>query len=130
MTRVTPTLGILEGLKVAASAEEFFDLLDVRYDPRVLNVARLHILKRMGEWLEAEEIAGLSDLAVAERCKAALQRVYQSFERASPRNGASFKVFRDAIALRRRAFVPFTALLEPRRAETPRPAPAGQCREG
>jgi len=130
LTHATFRPGILDDLKAVASAEEVFDLLEVRYDPRVLNVARLHILKRIGEWLEAEDLEGLPDLAVAERCKAALQRVYQSFERASPRNGASFKVFRDAIALRRRAFVPFAELLEPRPADTSRSAPPGQCRQG
>ena len=42
---------IARRLKGLSSAEDFFATLGVAYDERVLRVARLHILKRMGEYL-------------------------------------------------------------------------------
>ncbi len=43
-----PTDNILDKLKALSSAEEIFRLLGVSYDSTVMNVARLHILNRMG----------------------------------------------------------------------------------
>ena len=44
-------MSALEQLRKLSSAEDFFDALGVSYDPTVLRVARLHILRRMGEYL-------------------------------------------------------------------------------
>ncbi|MGA7426729.1 MAG: nitrogenase-stabilizing/protective protein NifW, partial [Rhodoplanes sp.] len=46
-----PAPNLLSSVRAAASAEEIFALLGVGYDPKVLNVARLHILKRMSAHL-------------------------------------------------------------------------------
>ena len=51
---------ILDELRQLSSAEEFFAVLGVEFDPAVLRVARLHILRRMGEYLHAEALASLS----------------------------------------------------------------------
>ena len=40
---------VLEQLAKLSSAEDYFRFLGVPYDPAVLNVARLHILRRMGD---------------------------------------------------------------------------------
>ncbi len=49
---------IVEKLKGLSSAEEFFATLEVDYDPKVVAVSRLHILKRMGQLLELDRRDG------------------------------------------------------------------------
>jgi nitrogenase-stabilizing/protective protein len=80
---------VLTGLKKLSSAEDFFHALGVAYDPAVLNVARLHILKRMGAYLE---------------------RAYEDFKASTPINERVFKVHKDAVAPPSN-FVPFDSLL-------------------
>ena len=67
---------ILQRLRGLSSAEEFFQELRVPYDPAVLSVARLHILKRMGEYLDGDELDGLPDNVAAARAQNLLARAY------------------------------------------------------
>jgi nitrogenase-stabilizing/protective protein len=90
--------GILARLNHASAAEEFFTLLGVDYDPKLVNVARLHILRRMGQYLAGEDFAGAADEAVAERCRAVLERAYADFVASSPIDQRVFKVLKDAVA--------------------------------
>ncbi|MDX3970519.1 MAG: nitrogenase stabilizing/protective protein NifW [Bradyrhizobium sp.] len=90
--------GILARLNEASAAEEFFTLLGVDYDPKVVNVARLHILRRMGQYLAGEDFAGVADVTVAERCKIVLERAYADFVASSPIDQRVFKVLKDAVA--------------------------------
>jgi len=90
---------ILDQLNQLSSAEEFFSLLGVDYDPKVVSVVRLHILRRMGQYLKREDFGGLSDSVVAERCKAVLQQAYQDFLASTPIQERVFKVLQDAVAL-------------------------------
>ncbi|WP_025037780.1 nitrogenase stabilizing/protective protein NifW [Bradyrhizobium sp. DOA9] len=90
--------GILAQLNEASAAEEFFTLLGVDYDPKLVNVARLHILRRMGQYLAGEDLAGVPDEIVAERCKAVLERAYADFVASSPIDQRVFKVLKDAVA--------------------------------
>jgi hypothetical protein len=53
--------GVLEQLNKASSAEDFFALLGVDYDPQHVNVVRLHILRRMGQYLVSENFTGQPD---------------------------------------------------------------------
>jgi nitrogenase-stabilizing/protective protein len=103
----------LAKLKASSSAEEIFEMLDVGYEAEVLNVARLHILKRMSQYLAEEDIDGMPDTVAAVRCKAALERAYQDFVTSSPLRHRVFKVLKDAAAPPRPAtFVPFDTLLK------------------
>lgn len=90
--------GILARLNEASSAEEFFTLLGVDYDPKLVNVARLHILRRMGQYLAGEDFSGVADETVAERCKIVLERAYADFVASSPIDQRVFKVLKDAVA--------------------------------
>ncbi|MBZ8135272.1 nitrogenase stabilizing/protective protein NifW [Afifella sp. IM 167] len=106
-------MDILEKLGTLSSAEEFFDTLGVAYDPEVLRVARLHILKRMGEYLSGDSLAGLGEAETEAACRAHLQRAYADFTRSSPLKERVFKVLKDATGEKpspRRPFVPLSSL--------------------
>jgi nitrogenase-stabilizing/protective protein len=104
---------ILDRLKASSSAEDIFELLGVSYDLEVMNVARLHILKRMGEYLACEDLADIPGSIVTARCKALLERAYEDFVSASPLQHRVFKVLKNAVAPAKPAsFVPFDALLK------------------
>ena len=105
--------GILDRLNKASSAEDFFALLGVDYDPKVVNVARLHILRRMGQYLAAENFDGTPEADVTSRCKAVLEQAYADFVASSPIDQRVFKVLKDAVAQPKKAaaaFVPLSAL--------------------
>jgi nitrogenase-stabilizing/protective protein len=114
---MTASPGILAQLKKTSAAEDFFDLLDVAYDPKVLNVARLHILRRMGQYLVSEDFAGASDEDVTARCKGFLAQAYQDFIASSPLDQRVFKVLKDAVAPRQPAPKPFVSLTSLKPAE-------------
>lgn len=90
--------GVLDQLNKASSAEDFFALLGVEYDPKHVNVVRLHILRRMGQYLVSEDFAGMSDADVTQRCKAVLEQAYADFLASSPLDQRVFKVLKDAVA--------------------------------
>jgi len=105
--------GILTKLAAASAAEEFFVLLGVPFEARIVNVARLHILKRMGQYIARENFEGLADEDIAGRCKAMLERAYADFVKSSPLDERVFKVLREAVAPPRPVtFVPFETLLK------------------
>lgn len=91
-------MSMLEQLNRASSAEDFFALLGVEYDPKVVSVARLHILRRMGQYLHSEDFGGVPEDVVTERCKAFLEKAYADFVASSPIEERVFKVLKDAVA--------------------------------
>ena len=101
---------VLDDLRRLSAAEEFFDYLGVASDPAVVRVARLHILRRVGEYLRSEPLTGLDDEIVRERCRGHLQAAYEQFVHSSPLEQRVFKVLKDAVKPKRTAFVPLSAL--------------------
>jgi len=101
---------VLEQLKKTSAAEDFFSLLGVEYDDKLLNVARLHILRRMGQYLVSEDFTGVSNADVAVRCKAVLAQAYQDFVKSSPIDQRVFKVLKDAVAPPKPVTKPFVSL--------------------
>ena len=87
---------VLEQLSKLSSAEDFFIFLNVPYDPAVLNVARLHILKRMGDNLRKSPVE-TDEAKTRAYYRAHLERAYQDFVRSSPIKERVFKVHRDAV---------------------------------
>jgi nitrogenase-stabilizing/protective protein len=106
-------MSVLEELRRLSAAEDIFRCLDVPYEPAVVNVARLHILRRMGEYLAREDMTGLDDEEVRARCRRHLQTAYADFVARSPIEERVFKVHKDAVktaAPKKTPFVPLAAL--------------------
>lgn len=103
--------GVIDQLNRTSSAEDFFALLGVDYDPKHLNVVRLHILRRMGQYLVSEEFSGMPDAEVTQRCKAVLEQAYADFLTSTPLDQRVFKVLKDAVApAKPKPFVSLTSL--------------------
>lgn len=104
---------VLAALKSAGSAEDFFTLLGVPFDPKVLQIARLHILKRMSEYLGGDDLESLPDPVVAARCKTVLERAYEDFVNSTPIKERVFKVLKQAVKPPEpEPFVPLDRLFE------------------
>lgn len=88
---------VREQLSKLSSAEEFFHFLDVPYEPSVLNVSRLHILRRMGDNLRKASDE-TDDAQAREYFRAHLERAYSDFVSSSPINERVFKVHKDAVS--------------------------------
>jgi nitrogenase-stabilizing/protective protein len=106
-------MNVLDDLRRLSAAEEIFRYLDVPFDVAVVNVARLHILRRMGEYLANQPMADLPEDEVRDRCRAHLQKAYDDFLARSPIEERVFKVHKDAVKAKTPklpAFLPLTAL--------------------
>ncbi|MGO9987276.1 MAG: nitrogenase-stabilizing/protective protein NifW [Steroidobacteraceae bacterium] len=88
----------LETLGTLSAAEEFFEQLGVPYDPAVIRVNRLHILKRFNQYLctTKPDVAGLEAGPQLKICRELLIRAYRDFIRSTPAQEKVFKVFQDA----------------------------------
>ncbi len=102
-------MSVLADLRRLSTAEEIFGYLDVSFDAAVVNVARLHILRRMGEYL-ASEPSSLSEAELRERCRDHLRRAYDDFVARSPLDERVFKVHKDAVKAKAAPPVPFVPL--------------------
>ena len=103
---------LLDQMRNLSAAEDFFTLLQVPFDPDVLRVSRLHVLRRMGEYLSQQTLDAMTDDAAQEACRAVLLRAYQDFVRSTPLEQRVFKVLKQAVAPKQAAFVPLSALTE------------------
>ncbi len=89
---------ILESLGALSSAEDFFVTLEIPFDPAVIHVNRLHILKRFNQYLRAAnpKVDVLPPGEQREACRNLLLRAYGDFIRSTPATEKVFKVFQDA----------------------------------
>ncbi|MBQ0961176.1 nitrogenase stabilizing/protective protein NifW [Ideonella sp. 4Y11] len=84
-------------LKALSSANEFLEFFGIAYDEHVVNVNRLHILKRFYQYLrQADGLAGLDEVAMFTRYRELLARAYQDFTTSDAATEKVFKVFQDA----------------------------------
>jgi nitrogenase-stabilizing/protective protein len=103
-------MSVLDDLRRLSAAEDFFAYLGVPSDPSVIRVARLHILRRMGEYLRSEPLAAEDDEATRQRCRQHLEAAYADFAQSTPLEQRVFKVLKDAVKPKKSAFVPLAAL--------------------
>ncbi len=88
-------MSVLSDLEKLPSAEDFFSYLKVDFDPSVVRVARLHILKRMGKYLAEKDFSGASEERVFEEAQQTLAKAYEDFAASSPIGERVFKVLQD-----------------------------------
>ena len=88
---------MIEHLKTLSAAEEFLDYFGIAFEPSVVHVKRLHILKRFYQYLRQEAgLSRLDDAALFERYKELLARAYEDFVNSTAAQEKVFKVFQDA----------------------------------
>lgn len=90
-------MSVLSDLKQLSAAEEFFDYLNVSYDPAVLSVSRLHVLRLIGNWLRNTELESQGDDAVRDAFADHLTTAYASLSEEGPLEQRLFKVHQDAV---------------------------------
>lgn len=80
-----------------SSAEEFLHFFAVPFDQKVVNVSRLHILKRFYQYLRRDdELASLAGGELFGRYRGHLTAAYDDFVRSTPAREKVFKVFQEA----------------------------------
>ena len=91
------TLTLAEAMEDLVSAEDFLEYFEVPFDPAVVHVNRLHILKRFYQYLHTTEgLAGLDDIDMFKRYRELLARAYDDFVHSNAATERVFKVFQDA----------------------------------
>ena len=84
-------------LKALSSAEDFFAFFAVPCEERVVQVNRLHILKRFYQYLhKSEGLADADDVELFRRYREFLGRSYQDFVVSTAQREKVFKVFQDS----------------------------------
>ncbi|MEH2334122.1 nitrogenase-stabilizing/protective protein NifW [Nostoc sp.] len=89
--------GTIDEFNKLVDAEEFFQFFNMSYDSEVVNVNRLHILKKFSQYIKEIDDQSL-DLSQEERLNQyslALQKAYQVFIESTPHEQKLFKVFND-----------------------------------
>ncbi|MBI3901945.1 MAG: nitrogenase stabilizing/protective protein NifW [Nitrosomonadales bacterium] len=92
--------GIVQTLGTLASAEEFLDYLGVEYEQRVVNVNRLHILKRFNQYIARHTFSGATDAVLRMEYKVLLEQAYSDFVKSDAVTEKVFKVFQDATGMK------------------------------
>ncbi|ABC23068.1 nitrogenase-stabilizing/protective protein NifW [Rhodospirillum rubrum] len=98
----------LEDLRSLSSAEEFFSFLGVEFNPKVVQVNRLHILKKYQTYLKACDAEENGESVSRETHKRCLERAYADFLTSDARSEKLFKVFQSEAG---KAFVGLDAIL-------------------
>jgi nitrogenase-stabilizing/protective protein len=95
MSEISNALGTL------SSAEEFLNFLGIEFDQRVVNVNRLHILKRFNQYLGQHRFSVESETIIKAEYKMLLERAYKDFVKSDAVTEKVFKVFQDATGVKK-----------------------------
>lgn len=86
----------LQQLKALSSAEDFLHYFGVPFDQRVVNVSRLHILKRFFQYIRQENLlAESNEVGLYTAYREQLVKAYADFVTSTPAQEKVFKVFQD-----------------------------------
>lgn len=91
MNTVPKTLSQFNRLK---DAEEYFNFFSLPYDPKILNINRLHILRKFSEIVQSRE-KGQDEAQTLATYRQALQTAYDLFLTSSSVEQKLFKVFQE-----------------------------------
>jgi nitrogenase-stabilizing/protective protein len=89
--------GTLAEFNQIVDAEQYFEFFDLPYDAKVVNINRLHILRKFSQFVQNID-AGSTTTTQEERLeeyKAALQQAYAVFLNSNALEQKLFKVFND-----------------------------------
>lgn len=78
-------------------AEKYFEFFQLPYDPQVVNVNRLHILKKFSQYMKEIDLTS-PDLSMENKLdlyRVALKRAYEVFTQSTALEQKLFKVFHD-----------------------------------
>ena len=90
---------MIQKLTQFSAAEEFLDYFGISYEQSVVNVYRLHILKRFYQYLRQEKGLGeMDEIAMFKQYRTLLMRAYEDFVHSTAAREKVFKVFQDADA--------------------------------
>lgn len=87
---------LLQRIQEFSAAEEFLDFFGIEYQPDVVHVNRLHILKRFNQYLNRTPIPEDADESTArDTCKSLLKQAHDDFVKSNAAQEKVFKVFQD-----------------------------------
>ncbi|BBO99736.1 nitrogenase-stabilizing/protective protein NifW [Sulfuriferula nivalis] len=90
---------MIQQLKQFSAAEEFLNYFGIPYDETVVNVNRLHILKRFYQYMRQDKSPEvLDEVALFKQYRGFLMRAYEDFVNSNAAQEKVFKVFQDAEA--------------------------------
>jgi len=86
----------LQQLKALSSAEDFLRYFGVPFEQSVVNVSRLHILKRFFQYIRQENLlAEGNEVGLYTAYREQLVKAYGDFVKSTPAQEKVFKVFQD-----------------------------------
>ena len=87
---------LLKHMSTFSAAEEFLDYFQVPYEQPVINVNRLHIMKRFNQYLRATPGTDeMDDDTLRGVCQETLGKAYSDFVNSTAAQEKVFKVFQD-----------------------------------
>ncbi len=102
--------GVLDHVANLSSAEDIFTYLLMPFDEEVLNVSRLHIMKRFGTYLRDADFDGMDEDTTFLKARQVLKRAYSDFVQSTPLKEKVFKVFHDEAEKHQARFVGIESL--------------------
>ena len=88
--------GTLSQFNQLSNANEYFEFFQLPYDPQIVNVNRLHILKKFSEYIQQIDASSpeLSEEDKLSQYSQALQQAYEVFLNSTGVEQKLFKVFK------------------------------------